>query len=174
MYIHIYVNTDALQGDRQWGLGYCSAIDWGGLMCMLWLIHMCVVTHSYMCSDPLLCVPGLIFMCAMTLSYVCHDSFMCASWRIHMCSFICVPWRIHTCAMTQSYVCHDSFICVPWRIHMCALKHSCVCHDVCHDVLIPVSWVIAHVRMSLAHVRTSLDTALYQHAKLECDVLVLA
>jgi len=117
----------------------------GSLVCGTWLIHMCDMTHSYVCHDSFICVPWLIhsficatwlvhmrdvthsYMCAMTRSYVCHDSFVYVPWLIHMCdmthsyvwhdSFICGTWLIHMCAMTHSYVWHDSFICVPWLIH---------------------------------------------------------
>jgi len=73
-------------------------------ICKLWLIHMCAMTHSYVCHDLFICVPWLIHMCAMTHSCMCHDSFMY------------VPCLSHMCATMQSYVCHDSFICVSWLI----------------------------------------------------------
>jgi len=79
-----------------------------------WLIHVCPVTHSYVCHWPMSHTQSIMSAekseilwmrqrrRSLTHSYVCHDS------------FICVPWLIHMCAMTHSYVCHDSFICVPW------------------------------------------------------------
>jgi len=55
-----------------------------------WLIHMCTMTHLYVCHDSFICVPWLIHTCAMTHSYVYHDSFIRVPWLI----FICVPWLI--------------------------------------------------------------------------------
>jgi len=92
-----------------------------GFICVWWLIHMCVMIHSYVCHDSFICVWWLIHMCVMTHSYVCHDSFICVSWLIHMC------------VMTHSYVCGDSCVCVSWRNVMIWLvtKHHCIICDIC-------------------------------------------
>jgi len=99
------------------------------------------MTHLYVRHDAFLCVLSLLHICGMTHSYVCctdtHDSFICVTWRIHTCdtmcvwhdAFICAISLIHTCGTTYSYACcihtHDSLICVAWRIHMCDIT----CHD---------------------------------------------
>jgi len=94
-----------------------------------WLIHMCVMTHPYVCHDSFICVTWLIHMCVMTHSYVWHV-YICVMTHSYVWheSFICVTWIIHMCVMTYSYVCHDSFICVTWLIHMCVMTHSYVWH----------------------------------------------
>jgi len=99
---------------------------------MPWPIHMCSMTHSYVCHDSFIWVSWLIHMCAMTHSHVCHDSFIWT--HSHVChdSFIWVSWLIHMCAMTHSHVCHDSFTCVPWLTHMCAMTQ-----DKCHKTTCP-------------------------------------
>ena len=77
-------------------------------------------THiaSYMWHDPYVCVPWLVHMCDMTHSYVCHDSFtgMTDSLTGMKASFMC--------PVTRSY--RDSCIhCVPWLIHtVCPVTHS--------------------------------------------------
>jgi len=72
--------------------------------------HMCVVTSTHPCvwRDSSICVPWLIHVCAITHAYVCclsqgntatYDmANVCVLWRD---SFICVPWLIHKCAMTR-------------------------------------------------------------------------
>ena len=69
-------------------------------ICVPRLIHMCAMTHSYVCHDSRL---HSLFSLYATPSYVCHDS------------FICVPWLIHMCDMTHSYVWQGSFIYV-WHV----------------------------------------------------------
>ena len=132
-------------------------------MRVTWLIHMCVMTHSYVWHDSFICVTWLIHTCDMTHSYVCHDS------------FICVPWLIHMCEMTHSHVWHDSFIFVTrfggfWRcsifsrhdgIHMRQNLFTCVTwliraaramtslyvwHDLgmCHMPQSCVTWIVWH------------------------------
>ena len=91
------------------GRGSCGGTPWPCL------IHMCAMTHFYVCYGSFLCMPWLIRVCPVThsYSYVCHDS------------FLRVPWLILTCAMTHSYVCHDSFLRVPCHdSHTCATTQS--------------------------------------------------
>jgi len=139
--------------------------------CLPLLIHMCAMTHWYVCHDSLICVPWLIDMCAMTHSYVCHDLF------IYVPGLVVTFQNIFTTRMIPMYVWVwgmgtpqlqsgldvryvDSFICVPRLIHMCAMIHSYVCHDslicvpwlihmcalthsyVCHFLFICVPWLI--------------------------------
>jgi len=73
-----------------------------------WLNHMCAMTHSYVCHDPL--------MCAITPPYLCHDTILCASMYLSTTHNPREPLQF---SITHSYVCHDSFIFVPWLIHMC-------------------------------------------------------
>jgi len=120
-----------------------------------WLIHMCSMTHSYVCRDLCIRVPWrvhlwrcsstssafwlqvtrLIDMFAMTCAYVCHDVFTYAylSWLIHMwrCpSTSAAFWLIHTCVMSDLRVPHDLFKRIPWLIHMLQLPVH-MCHDLC-------------------------------------------
>jgi len=44
-----------------------------------WLIHAWVLSYIYICEY--ICD---IHMCAITHSYVCHDSFICVPWLIHI------------------------------------------------------------------------------------------
>jgi len=47
------------------------------LICVIWLIHVCDMTHSYVWYDSSMCVIWLIHMCDMTHSYVWHVSSIC-------------------------------------------------------------------------------------------------
>jgi len=74
--------------------------------CVPWLIHMCAMTHPYVCRDS--------FMCAMTHPYVCHD--------VAHCLYVCqthMQWGIQW---------HDSIPRV-WRdsFDVC----GCDAFDVC-------------------------------------------
>jgi len=75
-------------------------------MCVIWLVHTCATTHSYVW-----CVPWLIHMCDIThFSHVCRNTFICVPWLTHMCgrcpitqwqpkviaSYSYVPWLIHS------------------------------------------------------------------------------
>jgi len=118
------------------------------LICVTWLIHVCDMTHSYVCimnysytthsfirlwlsvtsrSTPNIRVP---FAC------VWHDSLMCVTWLILVCdlthSYVCdmKHWYMtHSCiclwlrwrhALLQTYVC---------LLHVCDMTRSCVWHD---------------------------------------------
>jgi len=60
-------------------------------------------SHEKLGTPAFICVPWLIHMCAMTHSYVCHDSFIyafCVPWLIHMCAMTdsyVIPMRILVC-----------------------------------------------------------------------------
>jgi len=84
-----------------------------GFICVSWLIHMCVVTHSYVCHDSFICVSWLIHMCVITHSYVCGDSCVCVSWRNVMVWFV----TKHHCVICD--ICAYS----SWRT--CMLAASC-------------------------------------------------
>jgi len=71
----------------------------------------------------------LVHMCAMTHSYVCHDPSVCERPlfvpEINVCDLYIwkeTSVRIHECVVTRSHVRHDSLtlICVPWLIRKCA------------------------------------------------------
>ena len=47
----------------------------GTFLSLVWLIHMCDMTHSYVWSHSFICVTCLIHICDMTHLHVCHDSF---------------------------------------------------------------------------------------------------
>jgi len=87
--------------------------------CVIWLIHTCDTTHSYVSHDSFIRVTRLIHTCVMTHSYVWHDS------------FVRVSSLMYTCDPPHSYVRHDSFVLVHVTrlIRMCALAHSYVSHD---------------------------------------------
>jgi len=135
---------------------------------VLFLIHMCATTHSYVCHDSFIRASWLIYIRVITNAYVRHESFICAPWLIYTCtmthlyvcyhSCMCVSWLIHMCAITHSYERHDSFNSVPC-IHMCVMTHSYACHGsficlpwrihmcamnlsyVCHDPCMCVPWL---------------------------------
>jgi len=110
-----------------------------------WLVHVCAVTHSYVCDmthsiwhesfvydthllcvchDSFTCVPCLIHMCDMNHSYVWHDSFICVTRLIHMCDMThSYVW------LTNSYGCHESIRCATWLVYMWEMAASYVWHD---------------------------------------------
>jgi len=101
---------------------------------VIWLIHMCDMTHLY-AHD-------------MAHSHAWHDSFTCVTWLIHtrltnqtadtpLLLWIRPPlrhqtahvtWLIHMCDVTRSHVWRDSFICVTWLIHMWKASYAHGCH----------------------------------------------
>ena len=89
-------------------------------------LRLCSCTLPKKIQRANVCVPWLIHMCAMTHSYVCHDSFICVPWLgtqekreavtpSKQDSFIYVTWLIHMWYVTNSDVWHDSFIYVTWE-----------------------------------------------------------
>ena len=71
---------------------------------MQWLLHMWVMTHSYLRHDSFTCEPWLLYMWAMTPSHM---------WRSHMSHM----WLLHMWAVTLFYLSHDSFPCLTWLLH---------------------------------------------------------
>ena len=49
-------------------------------ICVVWLVQMCDMTHSYVWHDSFICVTWLIHTCDMTHSYVWHESLMTDSY----------------------------------------------------------------------------------------------
>jgi len=47
-------------------------------ICVPWLIHMCAMTHSYVCHDSFISVPWLIHICAMTRMFKVLSELLCA------------------------------------------------------------------------------------------------
>ena len=86
-----------------------------------WLIHLCAMTHSYVCLDLFICVPCLIHMCAMPHSYVCHASLIHLTWLIHTCD---------TSDTSDPYMWHGSFTCVTCLIHTCEDASCHVCWSI--------------------------------------------
>jgi len=136
---------------------------------VLWLIQMCVVTHSKCIKRDnditTVRVPRLVQMCAVTHSDVCHHVFRCVAWLICVIGtsttvrmlwlihvrcdwFTCVLWLVHLSAVTHSLVCCDSFTCVLWLIQICEVQWcyygTCaVTHsDVCRDSFRCVPWLV--------------------------------
>jgi len=86
-----------------------------------WLIHVCVMAHSYVWHDAFICAAWLIRMCETTRPYVWHVSFICVTWLVPTCDM-----TIHTWDMTHFYVWHDLFICVTWRFKCVTWLSTCV------------------------------------------------
>jgi len=140
-----------------------------------WLVHMCLLTHSYVWYNSSICVTWRIHMFYTTHSHVWHASFICV-----YDSLICVSWRIHLWNVTHPYAWHeafiraqrasssppglcesaicpdDSFIFVSWFIHMWDswLIHMWdVTHSYAwHDASICVSWLIHICDMPYSYV----------------------
>ena len=89
---------------------------------VIWLIHVCDVTHSCVWSESCTSLMSLI-------PYVLHYACMCVTQLNYTCKVIhayvwhdpCmyVKWLNYTWDMTHAYVWHGSCICVIWLIHMC-------------------------------------------------------
>ena len=102
---------------------------------MIWLIHICDMTHSYTRHDlvSVLCRATFLFFI-----YTQHDAFIHLTRRIHTRdmthsytwhdTFVYVTWLIHIRDMTQTYAWHDSFIRVKRRIHTRDMPHSYTWH----------------------------------------------
>jgi len=91
--------------------------------------------------DSFMCVPWFIHICAMTHIYVCHDSFM--SWNESG------SWLIHICATIHSYVCHDPFISALGLIHICEITNSQFPYVICMNESCPMyEWVMSHIWLS--------------------------
>jgi len=91
-------------------------------VCVVWRIHMCHVTRSYVWDVSFICVTWLIHMCDLTHSYVWHDSFICVTWLS--------TWNtldLERLGKLKNILCvsaacqHDAFICVTWLIHTCEI-----------------------------------------------------
>ena len=65
---------------------------------VIWLKHVCDVTHSYMWHDSIMCNVTCSFTCTFVILW--HDS-------------------NHVCDVTQSYVWNDLIIFVAWRVLPC-------------------------------------------------------
>ena len=114
-------------------------------MCVLWLTHVCAMSHSCVCHDSFIWVPWLVHVCAMTHWYVLRCLYMCVMTHSCVCAMIhiwgsslsCVWWcwgglsiRVpclpYVCAMTHSYVCHDSLIGAEEFLYLCHVSLVCV------------------------------------------------
>jgi len=80
-------------------------------LCVIWLIHMCDITRSYVWYYSFICVILLIHMCDITHSYVWYYSFICVILLVHVWyySFICVTnmlevGRYYTFSITHIYM----------------------------------------------------------------------
>jgi len=98
------------------------------LMRVTWIMHACVMTHSYV-WHAFICVTWL-FICVTSLQLMATANTQDCRWVIlsfhpvcdmtwltYVCDttrdiFMRVTWIMHACVMTHSHVWHDSFICV--------------------------------------------------------------
>jgi len=129
-----------------------SNVGHDSLICWTCLIHMCVMTHSYVAYHSFTRGTWLNYMWDMAPSDEGHDSIICGTCLLHTCdmtqlcvenaSIGCGTWLIHTCDNPVSYVRHKRGT---WLIHMCdrplsyvrherwtwtrEMPHSCVGHD---------------------------------------------
>jgi len=106
-----------------------SCVCYDSLMCVLWLIHMCV-------NVSFICVLWRIHMFARTHPYMLDITQSARSnhngtWLVHMCaispSHMC-EWFVHMCTTWLSMpvtmpsvitMVLDPFICVPFSLNMC-------------------------------------------------------
>jgi len=145
-HVSVPVTYNMNHGIWVWGRT-CVCVWHDSSICVIWIIHMCYMTHLYVWRDSPICVRDMMQheLCNI---HLCHNSFTYVTWLIHMCdmtcspvwhdSFKCVTWCIHVCYMTHS--------CVPHVIHICNMTHWYLCHDtltyVCHDAFICVARLI--------------------------------
>jgi len=128
--IQSYVWHDWLYVWHDWFI----CVTWLIYSRVIWLIHMCDMTHPY-ARD-------------MAYSHAWHDSFTCVTWLIHtrltnrtadtpLLIWIRPPlrhqtahvtWRIHTCDMTRWCVWREWFIRVTRLIHMWKASYAHGCH----------------------------------------------
>jgi len=149
-------------------------------MSVMWLIHVCDMTHSYVRHDSFKCIfsscsghTRLMLMCDVTHWWVGHDSSTCVLWPIHMCdtaqsfswrhSFICVTWLSHMSDMTHSCVWHDSFMRVPWLIRVFDLTYSYVYF---RDIFGPIRMTKVYMRIN----RIPLTQMSHVHSFARCDL----
>jgi len=111
-------------------------------------------------------VPWLMHICAMTHSYVCHDSFICVPWLIHKCDInhsytIHVTWLIHMYVIARDVThkhnthTHNPHTHINWnriglsnpRLPHIWMSHVTHMNESCHTY----EWVMSHIWMS--HVR---------------------
>ena len=116
---------------------------------VMWLIHMCDVTHIIDMTDyPLMCRTHM-----ESLVYAWCDSCICVTWLMHMRDktgvYVDVTWYPLMCLahMESQVIGHDSYIYVTWLVHMCDVSHIYVWHDSC----IYVTWLI-HIVTWLIHI----------------------
>ena len=148
------------------------------LMRVTWIMHACVMTHSYV-WHAFICVTWL-FICVTSLQLMATANTQDCRWVIlsfhpvcdmtwltYVCDttrdiFMRVTWIMHACVMTHSHVWHDSFICVTLLLLM-ATSNTQDCrwvillfHLVCNMVrLIHVCDTTLHVcqQQQLFHMR---------------------
>jgi len=139
-------------------------------LCVVWLIHMCDVTHSDVWCDSFICVTWLIHMCGVTHSYVWLDSFAYVTWLMHMYDasrqlskyvydlrcvsrdgYLFVTWLIRMCAESQVYAWCDSFICVTWPIHIHDVTRLCATW-LTHMNDVTLTWLLSICDMSHSYV----------------------
>jgi len=114
---------------------------------VVWLVHMCDMTRSYVWHHSSIRVTWLISTCDMTRSYVWHDSFICVTWHIHMCdlthSFVWydssqrVTWLVHTCGTTRSYM---------WHVSVNSRRHLRTRHVSQPYVSLATYWCMRHIQ----------------------------
>ena len=128
-----------------------------------WLVDVYVL-RSYVCHDSFICVPWFIHVCAMTHSYVCAVVWvMCVTWLIHIMKHITQEVSVHVCHMTHTYyvthhswsecacVSHDSYILChtslkKWASHITHVTHHS--RSECHTSPMTLSWYIHQTLMT--------------------------
>jgi len=138
---------------------------------VMWLSHMCDVTHSFVCRYTCVCrctlirVTWLDHMCGMPYPYVRRASVICATGRSQMWhmrdmahSYV---WRdsfVVKTTMCVLYTWHHSVICVTWPIRACAVTRACAVAHQCvwHDLFICVACLIHMCDVPQSYVRREL------------------
>ena len=129
--IQIWHNSIMLHSCVTWLIHVCWYDSYTPCMvcCTCLYTHSNVLLRIHMWHDSFVCAPWLIHMCVINHSYVCHDSFTCVTWLMHTrhdsyapCVVCCICLcTLFACVMTHWYV--------TWLIRMCAMTHSYVCRD---------------------------------------------
>ena len=154
---------------------------------MSWILHIWYESFMWLNVTSLICVVWLIYVCDVTHLRAWYNSFLRATWLIHVCGWThpyvwndhtyicrCLKWPYIYMSLfdaTHSSVRHDLFLCVPWIISPCdvidlfiyvssyvddvtLLLHSddsfiwMSMNESCHTMSHVTQWVTSHIRTS--------------------------